>query len=123
MTDPRSDKTAEDRIGRFPSIEKGSLVIAYLANPKERVWGVLLQLDGPGIVIRGLDLNSVEDWIAQERADQEQLITPSTQFVPIHRLERIYADERSGNVESYGERFAAGCNREARDALLGDDSP
>jgi hypothetical protein len=122
MTDLRPDETAEDRINRFPSIERGSLVIAYLANPKERVWGVLLQLDGPGIVIRGLDLNSVEDWIAQERADGEKLITPSTQFVPTHRLERIYADERTGNVASYGERFATACDREARDTLLGDDS-
>lgn len=104
----------------LPSIERGSLVIAYLSSPKERVWGILLRLDTNGIIIRGLDLNSLEDWFAQERSGTERLITPSTQFVPIHRLERVYADERSGNVESYGERFAATCDRDVREALLGE---
>ncbi|MCP4901847.1 MAG: hypothetical protein GY906_33195 [bacterium] len=96
-------------------------MIAYLMNPKERIWGVLIRHDTMGIVLRGLDLNSIEDWIAQERSGSEKLITPSTQFVPTHRLERIYADERSGNVDSCGERFTALCNRDAREVLLSNE--
>jgi hypothetical protein len=99
-------------------IEEGSLVIAYLSNPKERVWGVLIRLDTVGLVIRGLDLNSVEDWISQERGDGPKLITPSTQFVPMHRLERVYADETTGAVDGYGDRYTSLCGRDARKTLL-----
>jgi hypothetical protein len=103
-------------------IEEGSLVIAYLQNPKERVWGLLLRLDAVGVVVRGLDLNSVEDWIGQEHNDGPKLITPSTQFVPMHRLERLYADEKSGTVEGYGERYSTLCGRDVKTVLQGEAS-
>jgi hypothetical protein len=99
-------------------IDSGSLVIVHCANPKEKVWGVLMRLDTVGAVIRGLDINSVEDWIRQERAGRDPGIGPSTFFLPTHRILRIDLEESHGAVEGYGDRFVALCGRDARQALL-----
>jgi hypothetical protein len=101
------------------SIEVGSLVVVHCANPREKHWGLLLEIDGLGVVIRGLELASVEDWLAQERSDGETLIAPSTFFVPTHRLNRIDLDESGPVVSGYGDRFRRECGRDVRDALLG----
>ena len=49
-------------------VDNGSLVVIHCANPREKMWGVLQRLDKAGVVIRGLDLESVEDWLRQEKA-------------------------------------------------------
>lgn len=100
------------------AIEQGSLVVVHCLGPREKLWGVLLRLDQVGAVVRGLDLNTVEDWMAQETAGLEPLIGPSTVFLPTHRLERIYLDEASGLAASIGGRFLAATGREAREALV-----
>ena len=69
-----------DETWRRVAIEAGSMVIAHLANPKEKVWGLLVQLDSVGLVVRGLDLNSVDDWLRQERQEAAGLISPSSVF-------------------------------------------
>jgi len=103
----------------FHSIEVGSLVVVHCANPREKHWGLLLEIDGLGVVLRGLDLASVEDWLAQERSEGEPLITPSTFFVPTHRVQRIDLDESGPVVTGYGDRFRRECGRDVREALLG----
>ena len=95
-----------------------SLVILHCTNPREKMWGVLLKLDATGAVVRGMDLNTVEDWLRQERSGESALIGPSTFFIPVHRLVRIDLDESHGVLESYGDRYAAGCGRDVREALL-----
>jgi hypothetical protein len=42
---------------------------------------------------------------------------PATVFFPLHRVERIFADETSGEIESYGERFLSVVGGDARDYL------
>jgi hypothetical protein len=96
-----------------------SLVIVHCCNPREKMWGVVLRLDGTGVVVRGIDLASVEDWLRQERAGDETLIGPTTFFLPMHRVVRIDLDESTGVVESYADRFAAACGRDVREALAG----
>jgi hypothetical protein len=103
-----------------PSIEVGSLVVLHCANPREKHWGLLIKMDGLGVVVRGLDLASVEDWLAQERAGGEPLIAPSTFFVPTHRLVRVDLDESGPVVTGYGDRFDRECKGDVRQALLGD---
>ncbi len=98
-------------------IEAGSLVILHCQNPKEKLWGALVRLDTVGTVIRGLDLNSVEDWMRQERDGSDRLIMPTTQFYPMHRIERMYLDESSAAFEGFGDRFRATCGHDASDAL------
>jgi hypothetical protein len=78
-------------------------------------------MDGFGVVIRGLDLASVEDWLAQERGGGEPLISPSTFFIPTHRISRIDLDESGPVVSGYGDRFESESGRDVRRALLGDN--
>lgn len=102
-------------------VDEGSLVIVHCRDPKEKMWGVLLRLDPVGLVLRGLDLASVEDWLRQERSGDASLIEPSTSFIPTHRLVRVDLDESGAAVASFGDRYAEACGRDVRDALLGDD--
>ena len=98
-------------------IVSGSLVILHCINPQEKYWGYLLRLETIGAVFRGLNLGSVEDWIAQEKLGQGGYVAPSTLFIPMHRIERIYLDERSTVAESIGERFEAACGVDVKRAL------
>ena len=102
-----------------PLVEAGSLVVVCCTAPREKLWGVVLRIDQLGVVVRGLDLNSVEDWLRQELAGAEALIGPSTVFVPMHRVERIYLDESSGAAEGIGDRYRRATGADVRDALLG----
>jgi hypothetical protein len=102
-------------------IEPGSLVIVHCSNPREKFWGVLVRLDVVGAIVRGLDLNSVEDWLLQERSEADGLIRPSTFFVPLHRVVRIDLEEQGGVVPGYGERYGDACGRDVREALVGRD--
>ena len=99
-------------------IGANSLVIVHCTNPREKMWGVLLNLDATGAVVRGMDLNTVEDWLHQEKTGSPKLIRPSTFFVPVHRVVRIDLDE-SGVVESYGDRYRTGSGGDVRLALQG----
>lgn len=99
-------------------LEVGSVVVLCCASPKEKVWGCLVRLDATGIVIRGLALGSVEDFLAQERGGEPPLIAPSTLFVPMHRVERMYCDETTAALVSYADRYRQATGRDVRDALL-----
>jgi hypothetical protein len=103
---------------KTPSIEVGSLVVLHCANPREKHWGLLIKMDGLGVVLRGLDLASVEDWLVQERGGGDALIVPSTFFVPTHRVVRLDLDESGPVVSGYGDRFSRECGRDVRRALI-----
>jgi hypothetical protein len=101
------------------AIDPGALVVVHCSSPKEKLWGMLLRLDAVGVQVRGLDLNSVEDWLRQELSGSDSLITPSTVFIPTVRVERIYLDQSAGPVQSFGDRYRAACGRDVREALTG----
>jgi hypothetical protein len=107
--------------GAIPTVGPGSLVVVHLANPREKIWGLLMRMDALGVVMRGLDLDTVEDWLTQERSGGEPLIAPSTFFVPSHRLVRIDLDESGPVLSGYGDRFLREVGRDVRLALLGAD--
>jgi hypothetical protein len=86
------------------AIGAGSLVIVHLAQPSEKLWGVLLRLAGEGVTLRGISVSSFDDW-ARGIARQEPTLGLVTTFVPLFRVERIFLDEQVGEVESYGQRF------------------
>lgn len=98
-------------------LEVGALVIIHCLNPKEKLWGELERLDQVGVALRGLDLNSVEDWLRQLKAENEGYISPSTVFIPMHRIERIYLDESSQSAECFEARYRSAMGGEIRDAL------
>ncbi len=88
------------------TIPPGSIVILHLVNPTEKVWGLLGELGLHGVTIRGISVNSFDDWVAQAvREDEPRTLDLVTVFLPLFRLEKMYLDEPVGVVESYQERF------------------
>ncbi|HEY4563822.1 MAG TPA: hypothetical protein VIJ36_12635 [Thermoanaerobaculia bacterium] len=86
-------------------IRPGSLVIVHLVNPTEKFWGVLQELGVAGVMLRGINVSSFDDWMAQAVRKGDQTLGLSTMFVPLFRVERIFLDEAVGEVESYRQRF------------------
>src|SRR5258708_2527419 len=82
-----------------------SLIIVNLVNPKEKFFGVLLALSAAGVTMRGINLDSFEDWIHQIARNEDSELDLITMFVPLFRVERIFLDEHSGAIKSYGQRF------------------
>lgn len=95
----------------------GSVVVVHCREPKEKVWGVLMRLDAVGVLLRGMDLGSVEDWLLQESREREALLGPSTFFLPLHRVSRIDLDESTGGVVSHSDRYRQACGRSVESAL------
>jgi hypothetical protein len=86
--------------------EKSSLVIVNLVNPREKFFGVLTSLSPAGVTMRGINLDSFDDWIRQVAKDEEPSLDLITMFVPLFRVERIFLDEASGQIKSFSQRFA-----------------
>ena len=85
-------------------MKKFSAVLVNLQNPREKVWGILLSIQSSGVTVRGIDLNSFDDWSRSVgRGDSEMGL--STMFLPIHRVERINQDESVGSVRSLADLF------------------
>jgi len=87
-------------------VKKHSAVLVSLQNPKEKFWGVVLSVQTSGITVRGIDLNSFDDW-SRGVAKGDGDMGLSTTFFPIHRVERVTLDETIGNVLSLAETFEA----------------
>lgn len=87
-------------------------IVAFLRDPREKVFGLLLAIDAAGVSLRCLDLNVVEDFLRQEARGDERLIGPMTAFYPMHRVERLERDETVGPLPSYSERFAREVGRD-----------
>ena len=83
----------------------GSIVILHLVSPSEKHWGALLDLDQAGVVVRGINISSFDDWIGELGKGEEPAIGLSTMFVPLFRVERIFLDEALGGLESYAQQF------------------
>jgi hypothetical protein len=83
----------------------GAIVIVHLINPTEKLWGVLLDLGVAGVTLRGINVESFDDWMSQAARRGDQTLGLSTMFVPLFRIERIFLDEAVGEVESYAQRF------------------
>ncbi len=86
-------------------IRPGSLVIVHLINPTEKFWGLLQELGVAGVMLRGINLTSFDDWMRQATRPGDQSLGLSTMFVPLFRVERVFLDEPVGEVESYRQRF------------------
>lgn len=86
-------------------LAEGSIVIAHLVNPTEKIWGVLYSIDPAGVTLRGLNVDTFEDWIAQLRREDTASLGLATMFIPLFRVQRLFLDEQVGAVEGYSQRF------------------
>lgn len=99
------------------NMKPNSIVIVSLHSPKEKVWGILLELNPSGVTIRGIDLNSFDHFINEiHQLDAEPMGLP-TVFFPMTRVERISLDEPSGSIPSMAEIFQRKIGRSLFDYL------
>ncbi len=88
-------------------MEINSIVIVSLTAPKDKVWGQLLSLTTAGVTVRGIELDSFDDFVRQIVSQEEATVGMATLFYPMHRVERIAWDEPSGSLPSLADRFRA----------------
>ena len=94
-----------------------SIVVVSLQSPREKIWGELLALHPAGITMRGIDLNSFDDFIRQVLHPEGDLVGLPTLFFPMQRLERISLDEPSGSIPSLADLFHQKAGRSLQDYL------
>ena len=98
-------------------MELHSIVVISLHTPKERMWGELLGMNPAGITVRGVDLNSFDEFIHQVLHPEGDHLGLPTLFFPMNRVERIALDERRGGVPSLAEVFEQKVGRSLADYL------
>lgn len=81
----------------------GQLVLITLNSPKEKFWGVMLALTPAGVSVRGVDLESLDDFIQMVKAGSSA--SAGVVFFPMHRVQRIEEDERNGDLPSLADQF------------------
>ncbi len=98
-------------------MEPHSIVVVSLHSPKEKLWGELVTLQLAGITIRGIDLNSFDDFIRQVLHPEGERVGLPTLFFPMSRVERIALDEPSGSIASLAETFERRAGFSLRESL------
>lgn len=84
-------------------LSAGDAVVVVLHTPREKCWGLLDEINTAGVFLRGLDLNSFDDWV-RSLVHEEPFIGLSDLFFPTWRIERISRDETDGAVPSLCEQ-------------------
>lgn len=84
-------------------MRRGTTVLVSLTNPREKFWGVLDEINSAGVFLRGLDLNSFDDWVRAVIHD-EQFVGLGDLFFPAWRIERIERDESSAALPSLAQQ-------------------
>lgn len=98
-----------------PRIPPGSAVIVNLINPNEKYWGIVGEIGMSGVVLRGIGVETFDDWMAQAAAGGERTLDLATMFFPLFRIERLFLDEPVGHVQSYTQRFFERVGRPVED--------
>jgi len=94
---PRNDDSST-------GIQSGAPVVVNLHSPREKVWGVLRELNTAGVFIRGIDLNTFDDWVQMiVRGERNMGLTHV--FLPMWRVERVALDETVDEIPSLAAQF------------------
>ena len=95
-------------------MEPGTFVLVNLVAPREKYWGMLREVSPAGVTVRGLTLDGFEGWLREISHREPLSFHPSTVFFPLHRVERVFADETVGEVISFADRFRQIVGEDAR---------
>jgi hypothetical protein len=85
-------------------IEPGESVVLILHTPREKLLGIVDEINAAGVYVRGIDLGYFDDW-CQSIVDGEQYLPMSDYFLPMWRVERMVRDEAAVGAASMGEQF------------------
>jgi len=102
---------------REHAVDLHSIVIVSLHTPREKVWGELVALNPSGVTVRGIDLNSFDDFVRQVRHPEGERVGLPTLFFPMQRIERVALDEPSGSIPSMADLFEQKVGRSLKDYL------
>ena len=86
-------------------IGPGEVVVVYLRDPRERIWGVLRTLDDIGVTVEGFDVDAFDSWLREVEAGSGGRERMSVVFFPMNRVERLLLDRGSPDIRSLSERF------------------
>ncbi len=95
-------------------IEPGESVILILHTPREKLLGIVDEINAAGVYVRGIDLGYFDDW-CQSIVDGEQYLPMSDYFLPMWRLERMTRDEGGEGTTSMSEQFEQRTRRKLRE--------
>ena len=85
-------------------IKSGESVIVILQNPREKIVGILHEINASGVFVRGVDLTYFDDW-TRSIVNNEPYLPMQDYFFPMWRVERISKDESSFEIPSMAEQF------------------
>ena len=94
--------------------DTGDTVITTLREPREKLLGVLHEINAAGVTLRAIDLSYFDDWISSIVAGEPHL-QMSDYFIPMWRVERVTRDESSGDIPSMTEQFESRTGRRLND--------
>jgi hypothetical protein len=94
--------------------DTGDPVIVILHTPREKLLGVLAEINSAGITMRGIELTYFEDWVRSIVADEPHL-PMNDYFLPMWRVERMTRDESNGEIPSMAEQFEQRTGRKLSD--------
>ena len=103
-------------------IQSGSFIIINLQSPKEKFWGMLIELNQAGVTMLGLDLNTFEDWTRMIVGNGRN-IGMTAMFLPMWRVERISLDQTVDDLLSLQAQFELRVGMPVRQYLEGLISP
>jgi hypothetical protein len=89
-------------------------VIVVLHSPREKVIGVLDEINAAGVMVRSVDLSYFDDWIRSIAAGEPHL-PMDDHFFPMWRVERLTLDETSGEIPSMADQFEQRTGRKLSD--------
>lgn len=81
----------------------GESVILVLHTPREKLLGVLDEVNAAGVSLRAIDLSYFDDWCSSI-ANNEQYLPMSDYFIPMWRLEKMSRDEGSPSMTELFEQ-------------------
>jgi len=97
-------------------MDAGQIVLLTLNNPREKFWGALLSLTPAGVSLCGVDMQSLDDFTQLVKAGEPA--SASVVFFPMHRVQRMELDDRSGELPSLAEQFAAKTGKKIQNFFL-----
>ena len=84
--------------------ESGETVIAVLHSPREKLLGILDEINPAGVSLRSIELGYFDDW-CRSIVLGEQHLTMTDHFIPMWRVERISRDAADGEGPSMSKQF------------------
>lgn len=94
----------------FMKIAPGESAIIVMHSPREKLLGILDEINQSGVHIRAIDLGYFDDW-CRSIAEDEPYLPMSDYFLPMWRIERLIRDEGSNGTPSMAELFESRTGR------------